>query len=134
MLLISELCFTSKAPPPKFFEFLDFHPKILIRENHFQKRKVLPLQVKTTLLILGSCVIGWFPAIMLFTIMCNEGCLIQGRQVQVLSLCYKREMMIAMWLKQFFLIMKTMVNPIIYTVRMTEIQVVVLLCYKISMR
>lgn len=85
--------------------------------------------VKTTLFILGSCVIGWFPAIMMFMIMCDEGCLIGRESIMYIQKCYGRQMLVVMWLKQFFLIMKTMVNPIIYTTRMTEIQVVVLILF-----
>lgn len=99
-------------------------------EQHQQRQlKGNVRAVKTTLLILGSCVIGWFPAVMIFAVMCDEGCVIEGRRMMVIRMCYAREMLVVMWLKQFFLIMKTMVNPIIYTIRMSEIQVVVLVLF-----
>lgn len=104
-------------------------------EQHQQRQmKGNVRAVKTTLLILGSCVIGWFPAIMTFTIMCQEGCLIDGERMEILRRCYWRQMMVVMWLKQFFLIMKTMVNPIIYTIRMSEIQVVVLVLFVVGQK
>lgn len=99
-------------------------------EEHKQRQmKGNVRALKTTLFILGSCVVGWFPAIIMFTFVCNEGCLIDGKQLNYILKCYWREMLVVMWLKQFFLIMKTMVNPIIYTVRMSEIQVVVLVLF-----
>lgn len=97
-------------------------------EQHQQRQmKGNVRAIKTTLLILGSCVIGWFPAVMLFLIVCEQGCVIDGEQLLYIRTCYGRQMYVLMWMKQFFLIMKTMVNPIIYTVRMSEIQVVVLI-------
>lgn len=77
--------------------------------------------IKTTLLILGSCVLGWMPAVLAYVIMCYDGCLISGEYLDGIRnsvLLYA-----FMWMKTFFLILKTLINPIIYTIRMTEIQV-----------
>lgn len=81
--------------------------------------------IKTTLLILGSCVLGWMPAVLAYSIMCSEGCPISGKYLKEVSEKHPVLLHIMMWLKTFFLILKTLINPIIYTIRMTEIQVVI---------
>lgn len=79
--------------------------------------------IKTTLLILGSCVLGWMPAVLAYSIMCQDGCPISGKRLEEIWENHKVLLHIFMWLKTFFLILKSLINPIIYTIRMTEIQV-----------
>lgn len=79
--------------------------------------------IKTTLFILGSCVIGWMPATVVFSLMCDDGCPITGIDLWTLRNCYHREMFFVMLVKTIFLIAKSLVNPVIYTNRMLPIKV-----------
>lgn len=79
--------------------------------------------IKTTLFILGSCVTGWMPAIVVFSLMCADGCPISEEKLDYVHKCYQREMFFVMLVKTIFLIAKSLVNPIIYTNRMLPIKV-----------
>ncbi|KAJ3662788.1 hypothetical protein Zmor_007117 [Zophobas morio] len=79
--------------------------------------------IYTTLLILGSCVIGWMPALLIFVLMCKEDCYIHGSELESLIENYLVEVMSLRMLENMLVILKMLVNPIIYSIRMKEIQV-----------
>lgn len=93
-----------------------------------QQRRTLEGNVKavyTTLLILGSCVIGWLPAVLLNVLICKEGCYFTPEEIEK-SIPQKYTFFI-IWISNLFVILKTLMNPIIYSTRMIEIKVGVLL-------
>lgn len=67
--------------------------------------------VKTTLYILGSCVIGWTPAALIMVFK------------DYVSKTDNEVFFPIFFVKNILLILKSLANPIIYTIRMTEIQV-----------
>lgn len=79
--------------------------------------------IYTTLLILGSCVIGWMPALFIFVLMCKEDCYIHGAQLRSLNQNYLIEVMSMRLLENMLIVLKMLANPIIYSIRMKEIQV-----------
>lgn len=79
--------------------------------------------IKTTLLILGSCFIGWMPALLFFILMCRNDCPINGETLNTLNQDYKYEVMTLRLIDNMLVIMKMLANPIIYTIRMKEIKV-----------
>lgn len=89
--------------------------------------------IKTTLYILGSCVVGWMPALIAFSLMCFDGCPISGNQLTMIQKCYEREMFFLMLVKTIFLIAKSLVNPVIYTNRMLPIKVRVAVAIRIPL-
>lgn len=72
--------------------------------------------IHTTLYILGSFVIGWMPAVMMFILVCND-CVLQlngvSDSVKFFYYC----------IINCLIILKTLVNPIIYAARMHEIKI-----------
>ncbi|EFA00562.2 putative G-protein coupled receptor 21-like Protein [Tribolium castaneum] len=78
--------------------------------------------IYTTLLILGSCVIGWMPALLIFVLMCKEDCYIHGAQLRSLNENYLIEVMSMRLLENMLIVLKMLANPIIYSIRMKEIQ------------
>ncbi|XP_018577273.1 octopamine receptor beta-2R-like [Anoplophora glabripennis] len=78
--------------------------------------------IKTTLLILGSCFIGWMPALLFFILMCRNDCPINGETLNTLNQEYKYEVMTLRLIDNMLVIMKMLANPIIYTIRMKEIK------------
>ncbi|XP_011315081.1 G-protein coupled receptor 12 isoform X1 [Fopius arisanus] len=72
--------------------------------------------IRTTLLILGSFMIGWMPATFLFVFVCDD-CLLPFDWISK----YPRFLVYSA--SHCLLILKTIVNPIIYAARMHEIQV-----------
>lgn len=86
--------------------------------NSCQQKKTLDGNVKaiyTTLLILGSCIIGWLPACLAFVLICDNGCVFTLRNINTIFFMS--------WFINNLIILKTLVNPIIYSARMIEIQV-----------
>lgn len=80
--------------------------------------------IYTTLLILGSCVIGWMPALLMFVLMCQTDCYIHGKELENLNRDYLIEVMSMRWLENMLIVLKMLANPIIYSIRMKEIQVI----------
>ncbi|XP_018327240.1 trace amine-associated receptor 6-like isoform X1 [Agrilus planipennis] len=78
--------------------------------------------IYTTLLILGSCMIGWLPANINFLIICRSGCIISGESYDSYAQCYKELFFYINWTVNMLIILKTMANPIIYSYRMAEIK------------
>jgi hypothetical protein len=79
--------------------------------------------IYTTLLILGSCLIGWMPALLIFVLMCKEDCYIHGSELDSLNQNYLIEVMSMRLLENMLIVLKMLANPIIYSIRMKEIQV-----------
>lgn len=79
--------------------------------------------INTTLLILGSCFIGWMPALLFFILMCKNDCPIKGETLDTLNHDHKYVVMSLRLLDNMLVIMKMLANPIIYTIRMKEIKV-----------
>lgn len=78
--------------------------------------------IHTTLLILGSCFIGWMPALLFFILSCVD-CPINGKALKTLNQDYKYEVTIVRLIENMLIIMKMFANPIIYTIRIKEIKV-----------
>lgn len=78
--------------------------------------------INTTLFILGSCFIGWMPALLFFILTC-EDCPISGETLKTLNINYKYEVMTLRLMDNMLVIMKMLANPIIYTIRIKEIKV-----------
>ncbi|KAJ8969933.1 hypothetical protein NQ314_001514 [Rhamnusium bicolor] len=78
--------------------------------------------INTTLLILGSCFIGWMPALLFFILMCRNDCPINGETLNTLNQDYKYEVMTLRLIDNMLVIMKMLANPIIYTIRIKEIK------------
>ncbi|KAK9732204.1 7 transmembrane receptor (rhodopsin family) [Popillia japonica] len=95
--------------------------KTLTRSNN-QQRRTMENNIKaitTTLLILGSCLIGWMPSVTKFMLVCVEGCKYSyedGLKIGIIP------NFIISYMSYFLLILKTMANPIIYSTRMTEVK------------
>lgn len=72
--------------------------------------------IHTTLYILGSFVIGWMPGVMMYMLVCND-CVLQlnGVSARVVFFIYA--------IINGLIILKTLVNPIIYAARMHEIKI-----------
>lgn len=77
----------------------------------------------TTLLIMGSCFVGWMPALFLYSLMCRKGCYWSGDQLDNLNENYANVVMTFRLLDNLLVILKMMVNVIIYSIRMKEIKV-----------
>ncbi|XP_056636026.1 octopamine receptor beta-2R-like [Diorhabda sublineata] len=77
--------------------------------------------VYTTLFILGSCFIGWMPALLFYILSCDD-CPISGKTLEKVNRDYKYEVMIVRLIENTLIIMKMFANPIIYTIRMKEIK------------
>lgn len=91
-----------------------------IRNTTCKQRNSMEGNIKaiyTTLLILGSCVIGWVPACLIFLFICSYGCLYNSTNINPNVAFY-----ISVTIN-VLVILKTLVNPIIYSSRMVEIQV-----------
>lgn len=79
--------------------------------------------IYTTLLILGSCVIGWLPALLIFVLMCKEDCFIHGTELESINRNYLIQVMSMRLLENMLIVLKMLMNPVIYSIRMKEIQV-----------
>nr|CAH7740386.1 unnamed protein product [Callosobruchus chinensis] len=77
--------------------------------------------INTTLLILGSCFVGWLPGLMFFILLCTD-CPINGDALKMLNRDYKYEVTIARLVENMLIILKMFANPIIYTIRIKEIK------------
>ncbi|XP_074027627.1 octopamine receptor beta-2R [Leptinotarsa decemlineata] len=77
--------------------------------------------INTTLLILGSCFIGWLPGLLFYILSCND-CPISGETLNTLNTDYKFEVMSLRLIENMLIIMKMFANPIIYTIRIKEIK------------
>ncbi|CAH1972777.1 unnamed protein product [Acanthoscelides obtectus] len=77
--------------------------------------------INTTLLILGSCFVGWLPGLMFFIMLCTD-CPINGDALKTLNKDYKYEVIIARLVENMLIILKMFANPIIYTIRIKEIK------------
>ncbi|XP_072380139.1 octopamine receptor beta-2R-like [Diabrotica undecimpunctata] len=77
--------------------------------------------VYTTLFILGSCFVGWVPALLFYILTC-EDCPINGSTLEKLNTEYKYEVMSVRLMENTLIIMKMFANPIIYTIRIKEIK------------
>lgn len=89
--------------------------------SSIQQKRVLEGNVKamyTTLLILGSCLIGWMPAMTVFLLICTDGCMYKELEFAI------EVKFLILWLVNLLIILKTLINPIIYSTRMMEIQVI----------
>ncbi|CAG9822314.1 unnamed protein product [Phaedon cochleariae] len=78
--------------------------------------------IHTTLLILGSCFVGWMPALLFYITTCNEDCPINGEALNALNNDYKYEVLSLRLIENMLVIMKMFANPIIYTIRIKEIK------------
>lgn len=88
--------------------------------NAYQQKNSMEGNIKaiyTTLLILGSCVIGWLPACLSFLLICQLGCLYEPDDININATFFMSVII------NVLIILKTLVNPIIYSSRMIEIQV-----------
>ncbi|CAL1680360.1 unnamed protein product [Lasius platythorax] len=72
--------------------------------------------VHTTLYILGSFVIGWMPAVIVYMLVCND-CILQLNGVSMHTTFFIYAVINGL------IILKTLINPIIYAARMHEIKV-----------
>ncbi|XP_071573858.1 adrenocorticotropic hormone receptor-like [Temnothorax nylanderi] len=72
--------------------------------------------IHTTLYILGSFVIGWMPGVMMYMLVCND-CVLQLNGVSA------RGVFLIYATINGLIILKTLVNPIIYAARMHEIKI-----------
>lgn len=91
-----------------------------VRNTTCKQRNSMEGNIKaiyTTLLILGSCVIGWVPACLVFLCICTYGCLYETKDVN-----FNVGFYISVTIN-VLVILKTLVNPIIYSSRMVEIKV-----------
>lgn len=79
--------------------------------------------IHTTLLILGSCMIGWLPAVITYLIICPKGCLYSGEEFERIRLANIEMFFYISWLTNVLIILKTLANPVIYSCRMMEIKV-----------
>ncbi|KYN04066.1 Trace amine-associated receptor 3 [Cyphomyrmex costatus] len=72
--------------------------------------------IHTTLYILGSFVVGWMPGVIMYMLVCND-CVLQlnGVSARVIFFIYATI--------NGLIILKTLVNPIIYAARMHEIKI-----------
>ncbi|XP_067203754.1 trace amine-associated receptor 4-like isoform X2 [Linepithema humile] len=73
--------------------------------------------INTTLYILGSFIIGWMPGVIMFMLFC-EDCVWQLKNVISMNIAF-----IIYTIINFLIILKTLVNPIIYAARMHEIKI-----------
>ncbi|KAF7281852.1 hypothetical protein GWI33_004181 [Rhynchophorus ferrugineus] len=90
-----------------------------------RERKQLEGNVRaiyTTLLILGSCFIGWAPALLFYTLACTAGCYIEGEELVAVNCNHKTLIMIVRLLDNILVILKMLANPVIYSIRMKEIR------------
>lgn len=78
----------------------------------------------TSLLIMGSCIICWSPALLMYSLLCEVDCFISGDRLQQINVEYESSIRILRLIENILLIMKMFGNPIIYTIRMKEIQVI----------
>ncbi|XP_060535222.1 uncharacterized protein LOC132707394 [Cylas formicarius] len=76
----------------------------------------------TTLLILGSCFIGWTPALLFYTLACSKGCYLQGEALVDLNCNHRTTVLILRLTDNMLVILKMLANPIIYSIRMREIK------------
>ncbi|XP_022916160.1 melanocortin receptor 5-like [Onthophagus taurus] len=92
-----------------------------ITSNSSQQKRAMQGTIKavcTTLLILGSCLIGWVPSLLKFILFCKNGC-VYDRIPDNIGI----ELNLFLSHLAFFLfVLKTLANPIIYSRRMIEIQ------------
>ncbi|XP_044766730.1 uncharacterized protein LOC123322779 [Coccinella septempunctata] len=78
--------------------------------------------VYTTLIILGSCVMGWMPALILYTLTCRQDCFVRGELLDKFNENYPRLILMIRFFDNEMLFLKMIVNPIIYSIRMREIK------------
>ncbi|CAH0547322.1 unnamed protein product [Brassicogethes aeneus] len=76
----------------------------------------------TTLLIMGSCFIGWMPALLLYSLMCEKGCFWQGDSLCELNRKHIKGIMTIRFIENLLIIMKMLANAVIYSIRMKEIK------------
>uniref|UniRef100_A0AAR5PYW0 G-protein coupled receptors family 1 profile domain-containing protein n=1 Tax=Dendroctonus ponderosae TaxID=77166 RepID=A0AAR5PYW0_DENPD len=94
-------------------------------EKLTKERKQLEGNVRaiyTTLLIVGSCVIGWTPALLIYTMTCTVGCYISGENIITLNCEYPYPILALRLIDNILIILKMLANPIIYSIRMREIK------------
>ncbi|XP_063986867.1 beta-2 adrenergic receptor-like [Diachasmimorpha longicaudata] len=86
------------------------------KDQHVYHRLVKNVKaIHTTLFILGNFVVGWMPATFLFVLVCDD-CLVKSNWITGYS------KFIIFNAANCLLILRTIVNPIIYAARMHEIQ------------
>ncbi|KAL3284839.1 hypothetical protein HHI36_018978, partial [Cryptolaemus montrouzieri] len=91
--------------------------------NHVQNRlKSNSKAVCTTLIIMGSCFVGWIPALTIYTIACSQDCFINGELLEYFNDKYRRQIIMLRFFDNEMLFLKMIANPIIYSIRMKEIQ------------
>lgn len=78
----------------------------------------------TTLLILGSCVVGWVPAVITYIIVCSTGCPYSGPELRKIQMEHYVLFFYINFVVNLLIILKTLANPIIYSFRMAEIKVI----------
>lgn len=96
-----------------------------------KERKQLEGNVRaiyTTLLILGSCFLGWTPAILIYTLNCRTGCYIRGEDLQMINCKHTSLILSIRCIENILVALKMLANPIIYSIRMREIKVSLGLC------
>ncbi|RZC42059.1 hypothetical protein BDFB_009395, partial [Asbolus verrucosus] len=62
------------------------------------------------------------PALLIFVLMCKEDCYIHGSELESLNQNYLIEVMSMRLLENMLVVLKMLANPIIYSIRMKEIQ------------
>ncbi|XP_015608084.1 trace amine-associated receptor 8a [Cephus cinctus] len=87
-----------------------------VQQNSSQQMARSVKAIHTTLYILGSYVVGWMPGTILYTLVCKD-CLLD------LSGLTKNGIFFVICAVNLLIILKTIVNPIIYAARMQEIKV-----------
>ncbi|CAG9770429.1 unnamed protein product [Ceutorhynchus assimilis] len=90
-----------------------------------RERKQLEGNVRaiyTTLLILGSCFLGWAPALLMYTLTCISGCYIAGKDLEDLNCNHLYLVLVLRLTDNILTISKMLANPIIYSIRMREIK------------
>lgn len=92
--------------------------------NHVQIRlKGNSKAVYTTLIIMGSCILGWIPALTIYAIACSQDCLISGELLNYVNEKYRRQVIMLRFFDNEMLFLKMIANPIIYSIRMKELRV-----------
>lgn len=79
--------------------------------------------IYTTLLILGSCFLGWTPAILIYTLTCRTGCYIRGEDLLMINCKHTSLILSIRCVENILVALKMLANPIIYSIRMREIKV-----------
>ncbi len=86
----------------------------------YQALKISFPAVITTSLILGTYIVGWVPSILVFVLICGDNCPIYQPQM---TREHPRMTVALRIVVKSLIILKTLVNPVVYAARVHEIQV-----------